>query len=381
MFYQHFLGIDVMQLAPRGADASAVAAKHEIPTMQATECVVCHKVLDPVAGVFQDFNFEGNLGPRKQGWYGDMFQAGFEGENLPSAERWRAQQWLAEHAVRHPRFPIAMVEHVYSILFGRKVLPPSEDIASPTFGGSRRAYLAQRSVIEAIAKRFSESNFNLKTVFKALIVSDFYRADGLTSVADHPMRKAELDDIGIVRLLSPEQLERKLHAIFGKRWGRLGQELKILYGGIDSITVTERNADPSGAMGAIQRILANDMACIHVAKDFRLEPSTRLLFPKIEPSVIPTDDASIQQIRQAIVSLQKRILGQERSLDHPEVERTFQLFMDILADAKAQGGYEPRESYFCGGREETRLMDPEYTVRAWRGVVTYLLRQHEFLYE
>jgi len=25
--------------------------------------------------------------------------------------------------------------------------------------------------------------------------------------------------------------------------------------------------------------------------------------------------------------------------------------------------------------------DPNYTVRAWRAVVTYLLRRHEFLYE
>ena len=381
MFYQHFLGIDLMQLAPRGTDASAVAAKYETPTMQAAECVVCHKVMDPVAGVFQDFNFEGNLGPRKKGWYDDMFQAGFEDESLPASERWRAQQWLAERAIKHPRFPIAMVEHVYSILFGRKVLQPPEDIGSPMFGANRRAYLAQRKMIEKVAKQFAESNFNLKTAFKALLISDFYRADGLATVAEQPQRSAELDDVGVVRLLGPEQLERKLQAIFGKPWGRLGKELKILYGGIDSITVTERNADPSGAMGAIQRIMANDVACNHVAKDFRLEPSQRLLFSKIEPNVLPTDDAYIQQIRQAIVSLQQRILGQERSLDHPEVERAFQLFVGMIADAKAQVSYEPRESYFCGGREEFRVNDPDYTVRAWRGVVTYLLRQHEFLYE
>ena len=95
MFYQHFLGIDVMQLAPRVTDAAAVAAKYQIPTMQAADCVVCHKTIDPVAGVFQDFNFEGHVGPRKGGWYGDMFQAGYEGEDLPAAERWRAPQCFA----------------------------------------------------------------------------------------------------------------------------------------------------------------------------------------------------------------------------------------------------------------------------------------------
>ncbi len=381
MFYQHFLGIDIMQQAPRVTDASAVAAKYKVPTMEAADCVVCHKTIDPVAGVFQDFSFEGHIGPRKAGWYNDIFQAGFEGEDLPATERWRAPQWLAERVVKDPRFPIAMVEHVYYILLGRKVLQPPEDIDDPLFGGKRRALLAQRAMIEEIAQRFAESHFNLKVAIKAMIATDFYQADGLATVAQHPQRKAELDDIGIVRLLSPEQLERKIEAIFGKRWGRLNDAFQVLYGGIDSITVTERNADPSGAMGAIQRIMANDVPCYHVARDFRLEPAKRLLFPQIEPSDDSGEEASNQKIRQAIVLLQQRLLGQDRALDHPEVERTFQLFSGIIADAKAQGRYEPRETYFCGGREEFRAEDPHYTLRAWRGVVTYLLRQHEFLYE
>ena len=142
-----------------------------------------------------------------------------------------------------------------------------------------------------------------------MIATDFYQADGLATIAQHPQRKAELDDIGIVRLLSPEQLERKIEAIFGKRWGRLNDAFQVLYGGIDSITVTERNADPSGAMGAIQRIMANDVACYHVARDFRLEPAKRLLFPQIEPDVVPGEEASNQKIRQAIVASASKTVG------------------------------------------------------------------------
>jgi hypothetical protein len=381
MFYQHFLGIDIMQLAPRSTDASAVAAKYEIPTMQAPDCVVCHRTIDPVSSIFQDFDFEGHVIPRKDGWYKDMFQAGFEGEDMPPSERWRAPQWLAERTVKDPRFAIAMVEHVYYILFGRKSLQPPDDIDDPHFAARRRAYLAQRKQIESTAREFADSGFNLKTAFRSLIASDFYRVDGLQAVAMNPDRTAELDDIGIVRLLSPEQLERKLKAIFGKEWGRLDGETKILYGGIDSISITERNADPSGAMGAIQRILANDVACHHVARDFRRETSERLLFSSIEPSVVPGDDMSNQRIRQTIVSLHQRLLGQDLVADDPEIARTFQLFTGIIADANAQGRFEPRETYFCGGREEFRTEDPLYTIRAWRGVVTYLLRQHNFLYE
>ena len=381
MFYQHFLGIDIMQLAPRSTDASAVAAKYKVPTMEASDCVVCHKTIDPVAGIFQDFNFEGNLGPRKGGWYQDMFQAGYEGEDMPATERWRAQQWLAERAVKDPRFPIAMVEHVYYILMGRKVLQAPEDIDDVVFSSRRRAYLEQRRMIEAIAKRFAESNFNLKVAFKAMIATDFYQADGLETIDADPGRRAELDDLGIVRLLSPEQLERKIHAIFGKRWGRLNDAFQVLYGGIDSITVTERNGDPSGAMGAIQRLMANDVSCYHVARDFRLEPNQRLLFPNIERDVVPGDEAADLKIRQTMVASHTRLLGREYPLDHPEVERTFQLFAGVIADANARGKFEPKETYFCGGREEFRADDPHYTLRSWRAVVTYLLRQHDFLYE
>ena len=325
--------------------------------------------------------FEGGIGPRKAGWYQDMFPAGFEGEDMPASERWRAPQWLAERAVKDPRFPIAMVEHVYYLLFGRKVLQPPEDIDDPLFGGKRRALLAQRALIEEIAQHFTASKFNLKVAIKAMIASDFYQADGLATLAEHPQRQAELDDVGIVRLLSPEQLERKIAAIFGKRWGRLNDAFQVLYGGIDSITVTERNADPSGAMGAIQRLMANDVSCFHVARDFRLEPAKRLLFPQIEPDVVPGEEAANQKIRQAIVHLHQRLLGHDRAPDHPEIERTFALFSGIITDAKAQSRYEPRDTYFCGGREAFKTEDPHYTHRAWRGVLTYLLRQHDFLYE
>ena len=55
LYYQHFLGVDVLELAARVSDAAAVTAKYKVPTMEAAECVVCHKTLDPVAGLFQDY--------------------------------------------------------------------------------------------------------------------------------------------------------------------------------------------------------------------------------------------------------------------------------------------------------------------------------------
>src|SRR4029078_11349373 len=52
MFYQHFLGVDVLELAGRVSYGAARTSKFKVPTMEASECVVCHKTLDPVAGLF-----------------------------------------------------------------------------------------------------------------------------------------------------------------------------------------------------------------------------------------------------------------------------------------------------------------------------------------
>jgi len=245
----------------------------------------------------------------------------------------------------------------------------------------------QRDEITEIAARFAKADFNLKTAFKQLILSPFYRADGLASTINHPQRRAELDDIGVVRLLSPEQLERKIEAVFGSPWGRLDRQVQILYGGIDSKSVTERIPDPSGAMGAIQRIMANEVACRNVAADFALESGERRLFPDIEPDVVPGDEPSDRRIRQTIVHLHHQLLGRYDSADSPEVENTWQLFAGIIEEAtsrtKSGQPYDPRDNYHCRAsrKDGPRIPDPHYTLRAWRAVVTYLLRQEEFLYE
>ncbi len=386
MYYQHFLGVDVMQLAPRVTDAAAVGKKFSNPTLQAPDCVVCHKTIDPVAGLFQDyFNEEGHYGPRKEGWFTDMFGPGREGGDLPEAERWRSLQWLGQETAKDPRFAVAMVEHVYYLLMGRKVMPAPQDIDDPNFTPKRRAYLELRKEIRNLAVRFAKENFNLKVVFKGLAASPFYRVDGLTEAVKNPARRAELDDIGLTRLLTPEQLERKVLAVFGQRWGRLDdqdQKFAILYGGIDSKEVTQRLADPSGAMGAIQRIMANDVACKNVPLDFSLEPAKRKLFPDIELDVVPGTPEAETRIRAALVRLHERLLGRTLAPSHPDLERSYGLFAGIVAEAHERKGLEKQESYFCrSGKEEKRSPDPHYTLRAWRAVVTYLLRQDEFLYE
>jgi hypothetical protein len=271
---------------------------------------------------------------------------------------------------------------VYYILTGRKVLLPPKDIEDPLYPARLRAYSEQRRQTEAIAARFARSGFDLKSVFKDWVASDFYRADGLASAAKDPCRRAELDDVGLVRLLSPEQVERKVGAVFGEKWGKLTDQLAMLYGGIDSKEVTDRAADPSGAMGAIQRGLANDVACKHVGRDFARPAAKRRLFPGIEPNVVPGASAEgDESIRKAIAYLHEKVLGRHDDAASEEVGRTFELFAGIVKDAKGRKGLDSRENWFCRQGNPAPPDDPHYTIRAWRGVVTYLLRRPEFLYE
>ena len=56
--YYHFLGLDIEKSASRTTDPVALADTNN-PTMNNPACTVCHTVLDPVAGVFQNYGNEG----------------------------------------------------------------------------------------------------------------------------------------------------------------------------------------------------------------------------------------------------------------------------------------------------------------------------------
>jgi hypothetical protein len=76
-------------------------------------------------------------------------------------------------------------------------------------------------------------------------------------------------------------------------------------------------------------------------------------------------------------------LGRADLPNSVEVDRSYTLFAGIVNEANARNNFEKLEIYSCRveGKGEKRIEDPHYTMRAWRAVLTYLLRQHEFLYE
>src|SRR5581483_1073736 len=98
-----------------------------------------------------------------------MFGPGREGAAMPDGDRLKALQWLGQETAKDPRFAVAMVEHVYYLLMGRKVSQAPQDIDDPLFTPKRRAHQELRREIRDIAQKFTASNFNLRTIFKAFV--------------------------------------------------------------------------------------------------------------------------------------------------------------------------------------------------------------------
>ena len=94
--YYHFLGHDIEKSASRTTDPVALADTNN-PTLRNPACTVCHRVLDPVAGAFQNY---GDDGEYKDQWGGlnslDEFYKRDEGSSLPiRADSWEDRETLS----------------------------------------------------------------------------------------------------------------------------------------------------------------------------------------------------------------------------------------------------------------------------------------------
>ena len=94
--YYHFLGVDIEKSASRTTDPVALADTNN-PTMHNPACTVCHTVMDPVAGAFQNYGDEGLY---KNQWGGvdsldrTYKEAGGE-EKAVQAESWEERETLS----------------------------------------------------------------------------------------------------------------------------------------------------------------------------------------------------------------------------------------------------------------------------------------------
>ncbi len=400
MTYLYFLDLDVLSITNRNIDAGAIEGNN--PTMNNPVCSTCHTLIDPIAGAFKNWDYRGRY--RSRFWYSNMRDPGFtEQISLPGDRQDTALRWLAQRIVEDPRFPRSIVKLMYKGWLGNDPLDSPDDLSDPQYDAKLTAYESQVRFFQQVSQKFVESNYNLKVLIKELLLHPYYRAKSLNVTQGTPTNTPFFQSVGSTRLLTPEMLDRKIESILGHPWQygvsrnlRSTNRYLTMYGGIDSDQVSTRIRHPSGLISAVQKRMSNEMACKAVPEDFSItERSKRRLFPYVDPSTEPNDKngetitANVQAIRENIWHLHSRLLGENLALTDAEIDRTYNLFYQIYQMGKTNVTSGQQIRYLrspCAISRPTAPnqkvnRDDAYTIRAWMGVVTYLLRTYEFLHE
>jgi len=415
MVYQFFLGTDILKTGQQPLDQTLITEVN--PTLNAAACQQCHVEIDPVAGAFRHWNGRAAYDPMTPP-LDDMRPPGFKGEKTPYETLPQGLQWLAPRVAADPRFALSAVYIIFEGLTGQKPLVAPQDRKAADFSTEFQAYLAEYTEFSKIAREFEASNYDLKVVVKQIVHSPYFRAKNSGSLDTGG--KARLGEVGMGRLVTPEQLHRKIQAVLGYPWRPRayedgggtydyllrGDAYRMLYGGIDSADVVKRVLSPNGIMANIGERMANEMSCISVPRDMWKPTEERTLFPYVETSFEPEDkngfpvEPAVVAIKKNIQHLHKHILGETLPDGHPEIERTYKLFLETYREgvkgmsdmSQPEGKYSTWLAGPCRVEndywtrtplpEEDRLReDPTYVIRSWMTVVTYMLSDYHFLYE
>ena len=406
--YEFFLDSDIQALGDRPIDANLVDA--QTPTLSDPSCTQCHSVMDPMAGAFRNWDERGTY-HKNRDWHEDMRAPGFGGELIEEGDAPRSLQWLAKRIVIHPRFSRAIVRMVFHGLTGQMPLKtPSLDSSTSTVGLSedgtvdsdfasyQRAYEVQQGILETVRQRFIDSDFNFKLLVREVVLTPYFRAGSSVPLDDS--LAAEMHAFGTARLLTPEQLSRKIRATTGVSWRpRPGQRdhlldaYRLFYGGIDSDLVIKRITDPNGVISSVAQRMSLEVACKAVPADLSKGVDDRTLIPFVDPGIDPRQQEGA--LREAIAYMHSRLLGERLPLDHEEINETVDLYFAAL-DAGRQdlesGAVTVELPDPCRYRrdldsdeqlpENQRLIDdPGYSVRAFMAVGSYLMSDYRFLFD
>lgn len=417
MLYEFFLATDVQALGNRPVDATAITGHNA--TLNNPECTICHEVIDPVAGSFKNWDDQGRYRPPEQGWFPDMLPPGFGESQMPADNDQAALQWGVREIVQDPRFALSAVYIMFEGLSGQKPLSEPDNPDDADYLGGIEAAKTQRAVFNDIAQQFTDANYELKLVVKEIIKSPYYRAYNYEAIGlDEDAAQArvyELENVGMGRLLTPEQLHRKITAVAGFEWTTNPEDgtdyllsedqYMTLYGGLNSDDIISRVTEPNGIMANVAKRMANQMACRATPFDFSKPASERILFPLVETTMQPEDlngfeiPSASSAIRNNIQFLVSRLWGEYLDAGDPEIERIYQLFLDVWRDGQLGlqredddperygndlGNCSLNSSPVTGEElpEEQRLNeDSGYTIRAWMAVTNYMLSDFRFLHE
>jgi hypothetical protein len=290
--------------------------------MENPNCMVCHTIMEPVAGAFKNWgtrnryaqNFNGERGDldslsrayKSRGyalnhdnqrwhhggdtWYRDMFKPGFNNQEIPKTSN--SLQWLAQSLVRDPRFAKGTVYFWYRALFKREPLLAPLDTQATNYAQRMAAFNEQDAIFDQLASRLTQDRgngaWNVKDLLIDMVNTPLFRADAKTD------QVTTGSDLGLARLLTPEELNRKLKAVTGYDWRNFRDDrvwrdrMGLFYGGFDGGNVQSTpNTKMNSLMSKIPERMAVEMSCNMVNDEFKKGSAERSLLRFVEPLDTP----------------------------------------------------------------------------------------------
>ena len=375
-----FLGVDAEGFAARdGLDLDNIIGS--VPTYEDPQCTVCHDNVDPIAGLMKNWNNSGQFRGDYTNWYNNRTTNGvprmlnpgydFQTATIPADSTAAAARsadsirYLGERIAGDSKFAKRTVGIMFTGLTGYNT--------DPTYTSQ---FPNLDSFLTTTSNNFASGGFDMKQLVKDIVMSIYFRAENLSTTAD----PNSFTDLGMGRLLIPEQLNRNLQNVLSYNWTgpRTNDSLlnpatyMLMYGGIDSDNVITRSTEINRLMVGIQDRIANQTACARVATDLI---NTGTLFPYA--SLTDTPATNPANILANVQHLHKILLGEVLGPTDPKILATNQLFVDVRnALMTATDNAIPGVCRGGGGSTDTN-----YTVKPWMAVVAYLLSDYEFLYE
>ena len=413
---RNFLATHILSFAQRPVN-SAQLDSTDNPTVNNPACGACHVYMDGLAGAFRGYHFDyrSSYQPLLSTWNDQKFLPSFQGENFPQRANnsFVPMQWVMRRVAADARFPYAMVLRVFEGVTGRKVLEYPKDTTQPNHAELLSAWESQNAFLHEVAAHMKQQGMDIKVAFRKILQSPYFRA-----VQDSSLPAALAIGLGEGRLLTPEMLARKIRATLGVHWGNFANALpddkltnayNILYGGIHPSSNPTRLTQINSLMAAVASGMARELGCRIPAWEFSKPLDKRVLLTKAKQETKPMDNYSDGQranpeneslIRENLAYLHQRLLGEFVSPNSPQVDLSYELFVEAWKDrpdwegraanainhGSCHGSWDLNQADSSNNRivwplEQRITTDPHSTIYAWQAVLTYLLMDFRFIHE
>jgi hypothetical protein len=433
-----FLGYDILLNQGERISLADVDSPNGGVTRQNPDCVSCHVILDPVAGLFRDFSYGGSsLSARAadERWSDDLHPPGTAGIGGDEIDHDRdvhgpSIPFLGQRIAADPRFANTMVRYAWTQVMGHPPLDEVGDLVGRDFEARSAIILAQQRFLQGVTDQFVAQRFNMKFVYIQLFMSTWYRIKSLDPPGPENISDGVYEGIGRHATLTPEEYFRKIEAVYGGPWpmqggpardsrarsregrlkwdfftrtdtlqspdnqfdlryGLIDASFASFFGGIDFQNNLTRAQQMNSVMSLVARRVANEFACLTVYRELHGPPASRRLLSGLNRGVAE-GGVPEGQARAAIARLFDVILGHEPDTRGAEVTIAYALFADVVASVQAEIEADPNAALLTphcaingaqarGDDDEMEYRDETGQVRAWMAVVTYLLLQPEFI--